>query len=133
VLEQLADGILGPGTESQGWAKRMREQWETRTKGVTRVLQSAAALRHKRGVYTQPYVSLHTRRQWMRYQSYRRRSLPIDSGITEAALQDCLHAAAQALRDGVDERGRTSHSGPAGDLGVRLSKGGGPGDDITTR
>ena len=42
-VQQLAEVIFGPGTESQAWAKRMREQWNTRAHGVARVLQSAAA------------------------------------------------------------------------------------------
>lgn len=90
-VQQLADVILGPGTESQHWAKRMREQWKTRANGVARVLQSAAALRHKRGLwgqaksYEHAYAYLKKRSRWMRYQSYRRQHLPMGSGITEAA------------------------------------------------
>jgi hypothetical protein len=58
-VQQLAEVIFGPGTESQWWAKRMREQWKTRTNGVARVLQSAAALRHKRGLWGQATVYDH--------------------------------------------------------------------------
>ncbi len=92
-MQQLADVIFGPGAESQHWAKRMREQLKTRANGVARVLQSASALRHKRGlggqakVYAQAYAYLHKRRRWMHYQSYRRQHLPIGSGITEAACK----------------------------------------------
>ena len=92
-VQQLADVIFGPGPESQGWAKRMREQLKTRAAGVTRVLQSAAARRHKRGlwgqakVYEHAYAYLHKRRQWMGSQAYRREHLPIGSGITEAACK----------------------------------------------
>ena len=92
-VQQLADVIFGPGTESQCWAKRMREQWQTRANGVARVLQSAAALRHKRGlrgqakVYEQAYAYLKKRSRWMRYQSYRCQHLPIGSGVTEAACK----------------------------------------------
>lgn len=92
-VQQLADVLFGPGTESQQWAKRMREQLKTRTNGVARVLQSAAALRHKRGlwgqakVYEQAYAYLKKRSRWMRYQSYRCQHLPIGSGITEAACK----------------------------------------------
>ena len=77
-VQQLAEVIFGPGTESQGWARRMREQLKTRTNGVARVLQSAPALRHHRGlwgqakVYAQTYAYLHKRSRWMHYQSYRR-------------------------------------------------------------
>lgn len=92
-VQQLADVIFGPGTESQCWAKRMREQLKTRANGVARVLQSAAALRHKRGlrgqakVYEQASAYLKKRSRWMRYQSYRRQHVPIGSGITEAACK----------------------------------------------
>jgi hypothetical protein len=92
-VQQLAEVIVGAGTESQHWAKRMREQLKTRANGVTRVLQSAAALRHKRGlwgqakVYEHAYAYLHKRSRWMRYQSYRREHLPSGSGITEAACK----------------------------------------------
>jgi len=52
-VQQLAEVIFGSGTESQHWAKQMREQLKTRANGVARVLQSAAALRHKRGLWGQ--------------------------------------------------------------------------------
>ncbi len=92
-VQQLADVIFGPGSESQRWAKQMREQLKTRANGVTRVLQSASALRHKHGlsgqatVYAHAYAYLKKRSRWMRYQSYTRQHLPIGSGITEAACQ----------------------------------------------
>jgi hypothetical protein len=92
-VQQLADAICGPGTESQGWAKRMREQLKPKAHGVTRGLQSASALRRKCGLRgqttldAQAYASLHKRSRWMRYQSYRRQHLPIGSGITEAACK----------------------------------------------
>lgn len=92
-VQQLADAIFGSGTESQQWSRRMREQLNTRLHGVTRVLQSAVALRHKRGLagqakdYEQAYTYLHKRRHWMSYQGYRRQRLPIGSGITEAACK----------------------------------------------
>ena len=88
-VQQLAEVIFGPGTESQYWAKRMREQLKTRANGVARVLQSAAALRYKHGlwgqakVYDHAYAYLKKRSRWMRYQSYRRQHLPIGSGITD--------------------------------------------------
>ncbi len=66
---------------------------KTKANGVTRVLQSAAALRHTRGLwgqakdYTQAYAYLHKRHQWMRYQAYSRQHLPIGSGIPETACK----------------------------------------------
>ena len=92
-VQQLAEVLFGPGTESQRWAKRMREQLKTRAHGVARGLQSAAALRHKRGlwgqtkVYEHTYAYLKKRGRWMCYQAYRREHLPIGSGITEAACK----------------------------------------------
>jgi len=55
-VQQLAEVILSSGTERQHWAKRMREQLKTRANGVARVLQSAAALRHQRGLWGQAKV-----------------------------------------------------------------------------
>ena len=121
-VQQLADSLFGPGAESQSWATRMRKQLKTQTAGVTRVLQSAAALRHKRGlrgqaqVYEHAYAYLHKRRRWMRYQVYRRQPLAHRLGHHGSRVQDCVHAAAQALGDGVDESGWPSHPGSAGDL-----------------
>jgi len=92
-VQQLADVIFGPGSASQRWAHQMREQLKTRANGVAHVLQSASALRHKRGlvgqatVYAHAYAYLKKRSRWMRYQSYRRQHLPIGSGITEAACK----------------------------------------------
>ena len=92
-VQQLADVIFGPGSASQRWAKQMREQLKTRANGVARVLQSASALRYRRGlagqatVYAHAYAYLKKRSHWMRYQSYRRQHLPIGSGITEAACK----------------------------------------------
>jgi hypothetical protein len=92
-VQQLAEVLFGPGTESQRWAKRMREQLKTRAHGVARGLQSAAALRHKRSlwgqtkVYEHAYAYLKKRGRWMCYQAYRREHLPIGSGITEAACK----------------------------------------------
>ena len=52
-VQQLADVICGPGPQSPGWAKRMREQLQTKAPGVARVLQSASALRRQRGLQGQ--------------------------------------------------------------------------------
>jgi hypothetical protein len=71
----------------------MRKQLKTQADGVARVLKSASALRHKRGlqgqakVYAQAYAYLKKRSRWMRYQAYKRQHLPIGSGITEAACK----------------------------------------------
>lgn len=92
-VQQLAEVIFGPGSASQHWAHQMREQWKTRANGVARILQSASALRHKRGlvgqaaVYAHAYAYLKKRSRWRQYQSYRRQHLPLGSGSTEAACK----------------------------------------------
>lgn len=92
-VQQLAETIFGAGAEAQRWSKRMRHVLKTKADGVSRVLQSASALRRGRGlcglakVFAQAYGYLKKRTQWMRYQSYKRQHLPLGSGITEAACK----------------------------------------------
>jgi hypothetical protein len=77
-VQKLADAIFGVGTAAQRWAKQMRHVLKTKTDGVTRVLQSASALRRRRGLcglakaYEQAYGYIKTRTQWMRYHAYKR-------------------------------------------------------------
>jgi hypothetical protein len=49
-VQQLADAIFGVDDEAQNWAKEMRHVLKTKADGITRVLQSAAALRWWRGL-----------------------------------------------------------------------------------
>jgi hypothetical protein len=92
-IPQLAETIVGAGAEAQRWAKQMRHVLKTKADGVTRGLQSASALRRRRGLcgqaqtYTHAYGYLKKRTQWMRYQAYKRQHLPLGSGITEAACK----------------------------------------------
>jgi hypothetical protein len=71
----------------------MRKHMKTRSDGITRVLQSAAALRRQYGLwgkakdYDQAYAYLKKRTHWMRYRHYSSQRLPIGSGITEAACK----------------------------------------------
>jgi hypothetical protein len=92
-LQKLADTILGVGAAAQSWAKQMRHVLKTKPGGVSRVLQSASALRRGRGLcgqakaYDQAYGYIKTRTQWMQYHAYKRQQLPLGSGITEAACK----------------------------------------------
>ena len=92
-IQQLAETIFGVGAEAQSWAKQMRHVLKTKADGVSRVLQSASALRRGRGlcgpakVFNQAYAYIKKRTQWMRYQAYKRQRLPLGSGITEAACK----------------------------------------------
>ena len=92
-LQKLADAIFGVGAAAQSWAKQMRHVLKTKADGVSRVLQSAAALRRGRGLcgqakaYDQAYAYIKKRTQWMQYHAYKRQQLPLGSGITEAACK----------------------------------------------
>ncbi len=92
-MQQLADAVFGPSLKGRAWAKQMRKHMKTKSDGITRVLQSASALRRQHGLwgkaqdYEQAYAYLHKRTHWMRYRHYSRQQLPIGSGVTEAACK----------------------------------------------
>src|SRR5712691_3776113 len=71
----------------------MRKHLKTKSDGITRVFQSASALRLQHGLwgtpkaYEQAYAYLKKRTHWMRYRHYSGQRLPISSGITEAACK----------------------------------------------
>jgi hypothetical protein len=66
---------------------------QTKSAGITRVLQSAAAGRRQHGLCGRPesddqaYAYLKKRTHWMRYRQCRSQGLPSGSGITEAACK----------------------------------------------
>ena len=92
-IKQLADALFGSSPQGWAWAKQMRKHMKTRSDGITRVLQSAAALRRQHGLwgqakdYDQAYAYLKKRTHWMRYRHYSSQRLPIGSGVTEAACK----------------------------------------------
>jgi hypothetical protein len=92
-ITQLADALCGPVAKGQAWAHQMRQRLKTQSDGITRVLQSASALRHQHGLwgnpksYDQAYTYLKKRSQWMRYKHYRSQRLPIGRGVTAAACK----------------------------------------------
>ena len=71
----------------------MRKWLKNKPGGINRVLHSAAAVRHKRGLvgttsdYDQAYNYLQGHMSFMDYADYRNRHLPIGSGVTEAACK----------------------------------------------
>jgi hypothetical protein len=77
-LQKLADAICGVGAAAQSGAKHMRHVRKTKADGVSRVLQSAAALRRGRGLCGQAkaddhaYASIKRRTQWMQYHADKR-------------------------------------------------------------
>ena len=71
----------------------MRRWLKTKPNGAYRVLHSAAALKEKRQLrgpqkdYNDAYNYLRNRLDFLNYVDYRRRGLPIGSGVTEAACK----------------------------------------------
>ena len=92
-ITPLAEALLGLRAQGRAWAKQMRQSMKTTSAGITRVLQSAAALRRQHGLGGKPesddqaYASLQKRTHWMRYRHGKSQGLPIGSGSTEAACQ----------------------------------------------
>jgi hypothetical protein len=92
-IQQLAEALFGSTPQGRAWATQMRQHLKTTSDGITRVLQSAGALRRQHGLwgkakdYEQAYAYLHKRTHWMRYRHSRCQRLPIGSGITEAACK----------------------------------------------
>lgn len=92
-ISQLAEAIFGEGRKAHAWARRMRRWLKTKSNGAYRVLHSAAALKAKRGLrgpaklFAEAYGYLSARLDWLNYVDYRRRGLPIGSGVTEAACK----------------------------------------------
>src|SRR5918911_586464 len=100
-IQQLAEALFGSTPKGRAWAQQMRQHLKTKSDGITRVLQSAGALRRQHGLwgkakdYDQAYAYLHKRTHWMRYRHSSCQRLPIGSGITEAA---CKTVFTQRLR-----------------------------------
>jgi hypothetical protein len=72
-IQQLAEALFSPLPKARAWAKQMRKHLKTQSDGITRVLQSAGALRRQHGLggkaedYDQAYAYLKKRTHWMRY------------------------------------------------------------------
>lgn len=93
-ISKLAEALFGAaGREVHAWAAKMRKWLKNKPGGINRVLHSAAAVRHKRGLlgtvraYEQAYNYLRGHMPFMDYVDYRNRHLPIGSGVTEAACK----------------------------------------------
>jgi hypothetical protein len=92
-LTKIAEALFGAGREATAWAEKMRRVLKTKSAGVTRVLQSAQALRRCHGLYgakkdfTAAVRYLSKYRDHMNYAAYQRVRLAIGSGVTEAACK----------------------------------------------
>lgn len=93
-ITTLAEALFGAGREAQAWAAKMRRWLKEKPRGIHRVLHSAAALRHRRGLtgdvaetFDKAYDYLSNRIAQLDYHGYRRLHLPIGSGVTEACCK----------------------------------------------
>lgn len=92
-ITKLAVALFGEGRDALAWAAKMRRWLKHKPKGIHRVLHSAAALRHLRGLkglastFDDAYNYLSKRIAFLDYPGYRRRHLPIGSGVTEACCK----------------------------------------------
>jgi len=93
-LGTLASCLAISESRARAWQRRMRKVL-LQQNGVKRVLMSAAAMRKEHGLKpggrTEEFETavnyLRKRTRWMRYDEYRRRHLPIGSGVTEAGCK----------------------------------------------
>jgi hypothetical protein len=92
-ITDLAEALFGQGRHATAWAAKMRRWLKEKPKGIHRVLHSAAALRNLRGLsgtakaFDDAYNYLRKRIGHLNYHGYRRRRLPIGSGVTEACCK----------------------------------------------
>jgi len=89
----LAEALFGKTRAAEAWARRMRKSL-LKPNGPSRVLHAAATrasshgvIAHRRNDYHRAYEYLRHRTRHMQYHEYRRRHLPIGSGVTEAACK----------------------------------------------
>jgi hypothetical protein len=92
-LWTMAELLFGKGSRATSWARKM-QKWLLKPSGGNRVLHSAAALRqqHKlRGKkladFQRAYRYLRDRLGYMQYAEYRKRGIPLGSGVTEAGCK----------------------------------------------
>lgn len=91
----MSGALFGKGTpEYFAWARRMLRTLKTKSNGAKRVLHSAASLRARNRLgksrtkeFWKAYRYLRKRTKWMRYSNYKRRHIPLGSGVTEAACK----------------------------------------------
>jgi hypothetical protein len=94
-LGHMAEALFGAATAAAAqWFAKMRRWLRERRQGAAQVARSASQLLDRRKMTTaqqaafwKAYRYLRRNRRWMDYYGYRRRGLPIGSGVTEAACK----------------------------------------------
>jgi hypothetical protein len=94
-LGKMADALFGPETPAGAqWFAKMRRWLRERPQGAAQVLRSATPHLERRKMtkaqqaeFWKAYRYVRRHRRLMDYQGYRRRGLPLGSGVTEAACK----------------------------------------------
>ncbi len=94
-IGKLADALFGVATKAGAqWFAKMRRWLRDRPQGAVQVVRSAMQhldrrkmTKAQRAEFWKAYRYLRRHRRWMDYAGYRRRGLPIGSGVTEAACK----------------------------------------------
>lgn len=94
-IGKMADALFGAETKAgTTWFKKMRHWLRDRRQGAAQVIRSAMQFlgrchltKARQTEFWKAYRYLRRHRRWMDYQGYRRRGLPIGSGVTEAACK----------------------------------------------
>jgi hypothetical protein len=94
-IGKMADALFGPETSAGAqWFAKMRHWLRDRLQGAAQVLRSATQRLDRRKMtkgqkaeFWKAYRYVRCHRRLMDYQGYRRRGLPIGSGVTEAACK----------------------------------------------
>jgi hypothetical protein len=92
---KLAEALFGAETKArEQWFAKMRRWLRDRPQGAVQVIRSAMQYlgrgkmtKAQQGEFWRAYRYLRRHRRWMDYAGYRRRGLPIGSGVTEAACK----------------------------------------------
>jgi len=89
---KMSELVFGKRIRGTSWARKMLK-WLKMPGGINRVLRSAAAMRDrymgktKREKFNTAYRYLRNRMAFMKYSQYRKKGIPLGSGITEAACK----------------------------------------------
>jgi hypothetical protein len=93
-VTQLANALFSEEKKRQAWARRMRRLLRDKERGVIRVLHSAAQYaggktwsKAEAKEYSEAYNYLRKHSGEMKYSEYKRKGLPIGSGVTEAGCK----------------------------------------------
>lgn len=94
-IGKMADALFGAETKAgTKWFAKMRHWLRDRPQGASQVARSAMQHLERRKMtkpqkaeFWKAYRYLRRHRRWMDYAGYRRRGLPIGSGVTEAACK----------------------------------------------